>query len=574
MLEVKEFPKDTSVLDVHSEDPRRCLFSGVFEEQVEMNGCTRRFYTYLKPGLRYNQPCVVVAAPAGVSGPEYLENSPWIRFAEEQEVFLFLAVPEDGKWNLDGTDGDYINQVYLQAYARRNYVTIQDNFYLFGIGDGATAAQQAAVKLSSNWSGLGTFGDLHGEVLGNKTATRYRIHADLTELFVSEERVPLPVWMSWTENIGANAEVCDYWKAINDAEEEHFSNAWADEIYFPGKVVKTSQINEEKIAQVRVTNGFSGEPELERIRAVWDYLKLACRHRGCGVRQLRYRMDPEEYGFTYHTMTWGGFTRCWYEYVPQKVMNSGEAVPVVVCMHGRGGSADTFISLSGMNRVAEERGFIVLFPEAGVFQQRPGCLRNLLLWNGNYKGEPVDDVGFLLRMLEDVKTRNRVDASRIYACGQSSGGMMTHTLATKASGVFAAVAPWSALVNPEEPLVLPEAMDPAVPYLFLFGDQDVICSDPRNGRLPYRVTEKIGAVLENLIRVYHLDETPASYQVGEITYYVYRNEKHTPMLVVGRVRNMPHANYPWESWISYDAFLSKFSKREDGTLLYMGQEAI
>ena len=46
------------------------------------------------------------------------------------------------------------------------------------------------------------------------------------------------------------------------------------------------------------------------------------------------------------------------------------------------------------------------------------------------------------------------------------------------------------------------------------------------------------------------------------------------MLIVGRVKDMPHANFPEESWISYDSFLSKFSRREDGTLLYMGVPAL
>ena len=92
-----------------------------------------------------------------------------------------------------------------------------------------------------------------------------------------------------------------------------------------------------------------------------------------------------------------------------------------------------------------------------------------------------------------------------------------------------------------------------------------------NGQLPYRVTELIASILKNLIRVYGLNETPASYRVGEITYYVYRNARGTPMLTVGRVKDMPHANYPEESWISYDQFLCKFRKDDAGNRYYMGQ---
>ena len=55
-------------------------------------------------------------------------------------------------------------------------------------------------------------------------------------------------------------------------------------------------------------------------------------------------------------------------------------------------------------------------------------------------------------------TDHAVDETRVYACGQSSGGMVTSALAEKAPGVFAAVSPWSALVDPDHDLVLPEKM--------------------------------------------------------------------------------------------------------------------
>lgn len=574
MLEIQKFPKDMSTFEVDRSDPRRLFFSGLFEEQVDVGGMSRKFYTYLKPGLHYNQPCVIVAAPDGVSGPAYLWESQWLSFAEEQDVYLFLAVPEDGSWKLDGSDADYFNRVFIQTNARRYYVTMQDNYYAIGVGAGATVAQQAVMKMSTEWSGLATFGDLEEELFAGSKSAGVAVNSSDSELFIAPASVQVPVWMAWSRNEGANAAAAHYWKTVNDADPEAFSNSWADEIYFPSTVVKTSQTNEEKIAQVRITNGFSGEVGKDRWNAVWEFLSQACRHRGFGSKQLRRRIDPVAYGFTYHTMEQDGFTRCWYEYVPERVRMCREQVPVVVCMHGRGGTAASFVSLSGMSRVAEERGFIALFPEAGVYQQRPEGIRNLLLWNGGYKGVQTDDTAFILRMLEDVSGRNAVDRSRIYACGQSSGGMMCNTLAIRAPQVFAAIAPWSALVNPSEPPELPTEISPAVPYLFLFGDNDKICSDIENGKLEYKVSQQIADVLQNLMQVYRLNPEPDRCSTGRIDYYVYRNEKHTPMLIVGRVKDMPHANFPEESWISYDSFLSKFSRREDGTLLYMGVPAL
>ena len=76
------------------------------------------------------------------------------------------------------------------------------------------------------------------------------------------------------------------------------------------------------------------------------------------------------------------------------------------------------------------------------------------------------------------------------------------------------------------------------------------------------------------MKLYGLNEQPLRYTCGEISYYVYQNAKRVPMLIVGIVKDMTHANYPRESWIAYDEFLCKFSKREDGTLLYMGEEIL
>ena len=70
-------------------------------------------------------------------------------------------------------------------------------------------------------------------------------------------------------------------------------------------------------------------------------------------------------------------------------------------------------------------------------------------------------------MIDDVKSRYAIDEERIYACGQSSGGMMTSELALRAPQVFAAVSPWSALKSPDREVPLPERIDPSVPYLFL-----------------------------------------------------------------------------------------------------------
>lgn len=572
-MNVNHFPQITDELEVDRTEQKRCLFSGLFEEEFELNGTARKFYTYLTPGLLYNQRCLVVVPPDDADTLEYVNTSGWTALADQEKLFLHILVPQEGGWAFDGSDADYMNKVYTQIQSRNYYVTMQDNIYAVGLGRGATVAQQAVMKMTSEWSGLATFGDLDSAAMLNAEISADSEHTGETELAISAAKVQLPVWMLWSENSTTNAEVCRYWKAQNDSSDEAFSNAFADEIYFPKTVCKTSQINEEKIAQVRVTNGFTGGPGPALVKAVWGYIGQARRHRSFGTKTLRIFEDPEEYGAELHTMEHEGFTRLWYEYVPESVKNCAEPVPLVVVLHGRGGSAQTFMDLSSMNRVAEERGFIAVFPESSIYQQKPGGLPNVLSWNGRYRGQILDSVEFILAVVADVKARRNIDASRVYICGQSSGGMMSAQMALRAPNVFAAASPWSSLVNPQADEPFPEAIEPAIPLMFLFGDRDWLCADPENGELEYHVKKRIANFLRSIMRTYQLDEKPLCYTCGEIDYYVYRNAKKVPMLTVGSVKDMTHANYPKESWIAYDEFMCRFSRREDGTLLYMGEEA-
>ena len=225
-----------------------------------------------------------------------------------------------------------------------------------------------------------------------------------------------------------------------------------------------------------------------------------------------------------------------------------------------------------MTTIAEERGFIVVFPEAACYQQKPGGICNIPLWNGSYQGKDFDDTGFILKMIADVKSRYNIDNSRVYACGQSSGGMMTSALGLAASKEFAAVACSSALIDPEREVPQPEAIDPAVPYLFLFGENDWLVAGRDGGELEFGCNSDIAKFVRRMMELYHLNPKPMEYSSGEIHFYVYCNEQKVPMLTVGRVSGMSHAIYPRESWIMYDEFMSKFSRREDGTLLYMGEE--
>ncbi|MBQ2159984.1 MAG: hypothetical protein II442_07545, partial [Oscillospiraceae bacterium] len=109
----------------------------------------------------------MVAPPASESVLTWLEESCLLSLAEDHDLFLHVLIPENGAWDQSGADADYMNKVYMQIQSRQAYVTMQDNIYALGLGEGAVIAQQAVMKMSSEWSGLASFGELNDKALLN-----------------------------------------------------------------------------------------------------------------------------------------------------------------------------------------------------------------------------------------------------------------------------------------------------------------------------------------------------------------------------------------------------------------------
>jgi polyhydroxybutyrate depolymerase len=177
-------------------------------------------------------------------------------------------------------------------------------------------------------------------------------------------------------------------------------------------------------------------------------------------------------GETTHALTHDGLERSYILYVPADV-NWGQPVPLVFVFHGGTGNAKSAIGMSGFNKVADQNGFIVAYPNG------TGRLSDdkLLTWNGGnccaYAQEKnVDDVGFVRAIVTELQKQANIDPQRIYATGLSNGAVLTQRLACEAADVFAAVAPVAGTLNfspcnPSRPISVIEfhgTADQHIPY--------------------------------------------------------------------------------------------------------------
>lgn len=572
-------PEKGADLPVDFKDPGKFQIAGLFRQTWVVDGVSRSVLTYAAEGLHYNCPCLIIAPPSHLEIVEFLQTGEFIKLAERNQILLVILETLNGAWDFSGKDADFMNSVYKNVQAREYYVVMQDCIYAAGFGDGASIAQQAVMKMTSEWSGLVTYGNFNDYVMLNAgNVSDSEAGSQEEELFISSKKCQLPVWMLFEHEGKIEKQVISYWKQENKSQAEPLYDKTGTEIFLPQNIKKTSKINEDLIAQTRITrNQRIDFWNIEKLEYVWQYIGAARRHRGYGNKLLRYYRNPMQNGATYHTIEVDGITREWYEYVPDAVASGNDEVPLVVAFHGRGGNGEPFFDITDMSTVAEERNFIAVFPTADFYQIRQDGLRSVRVWNGNYEGKQIDSEKFVRTMIEDIKGRHRVDNTRIFACGQSSGGYMASYCALAASDLFTAVSPWSGFSLPggKGPFSYHKKhyfQDGHVPFCMLIGSEDNLFDTSVIWPFPETDTE-VTSFLKFLIEEYNLSKDPGVYNCNPITYYVWENAKGTPMVKIGIVDHMPHANYAEESRIAYDEFFSKFSRNEQGELLYMGRIA-
>ena len=568
-------PPKSDQIPVDLMKPEKSQLHGMFYQEWEIDGKLRRMLTYIPEGFCHNNRCIIAAGPEDIKPEEVLDKYYLGDLADRDKVLVCILEPLDGNWDHDGADADFMDQAYKRVQNRQFFVVMQDCIYAMGFGEGAVIAHQAVQRMASEWSGLASFGDIEDSIFNKKYRSEIMDQGTQTEeLFISGKKAQVPVWMLVGREDDTAEKLLDYWRHENNSQEGYLTFKDNTRVYLPQNVKNTWKVNDDNIAQTRITTGFELDTlDMELISEVWDYIGAARRHRGYNGKVLRYFRDPLKHGATYHRMEVDGMMREWYEYVPERFKDTEKKLPLVVVLHGRGGNGETFFDITDMSLVAEERGFIAVFPTADIYQIREGGFRGVRLWNGNYMGKQLNSLPFIRRMIEDVEKRLPVDKGRIYACGQSSGGYMTAYCALAASDIFCAVAPWSGFSCPG----LMEGFDYKearffdhghVPIQLLVGKKDNFFG--QDSVYPVEGDSQLTKFIRFILEEYRLKENPRQYTCAPIDYTVWEDEDGVPMLTVGLVNDMPHANYPEESWISFDQFLCKFSMDQDGKRYYMG----
>ena len=145
-------------------------------------------------------------------------------------------------------------------------------------------------------------------------------------------------------------------------------------------------------------------------------------------------LGPGDYRFS---LAFDGRERSYLVHVPRLATQG--PLPVVLSLHGGGGNAQLHQRSTGMDAAADRDGYIAVYPNGtGRMTDK------FLTWNaGNCcayaQAQGIDDVGFIVAVIDDIARRAPVDRRRIYAVGHSNGGMMAHRLGEELPDRIAAI---------------------------------------------------------------------------------------------------------------------------------------
>jgi poly(hydroxyalkanoate) depolymerase family esterase len=133
-------------------------------------------------------------------------------------------------------------------------------------------------------------------------------------------------------------------------------------------------------------------------------------------------------------------TRSYKLYTP--ALTSETPPAMVVMLHGCTQSADDFAAGTRMNRLADEHGFLVVYPEQAANANTSKC------WNWFKQQDQLRDAGepsLIAGIVREVATRHGADPRRIFVAGLSAGAAMAVVLGETYPDLFAGVGAHSGL---------------------------------------------------------------------------------------------------------------------------------
>ncbi len=125
-------------------------------------------------------------------------------------------------------------------------------------------------------------------------------------------------------------------------------------------------------------------------------------------------------------------------YLPDKAPSAATSrggLPLIVMLHGCEQTATQFAQGTRMNRLAEHKGYALLYPQQSLSMHARRCWK----WYDKATQQGGGGVKMIVGIIEQVAAKYAIDRSRIYICGISAGAAMADIVALNHPQLIAAV---------------------------------------------------------------------------------------------------------------------------------------
>ena len=195
--------------------------------------------------------------------------------------------------------------------------------------------------------------------------------------------------------------------------------------------------------------------------------------------------DPLRHGARFETRNYANEagSRVYKLYIPSGY--SGQALPLIVMLHGCTQVPDSFASGTQMNALAEEQTFLVAYPAQSPAANAMKC------WTWSSAADRSLVAGITRQVMREFP----VDPERVYIAGFSAGGAMAAIMGSEYSDLYAAVGVHSGPACKSSSRKL-------VPTILFHGDGDILVH-PINGDKAI-IRSRAGAPLQITVKRGHV----------------------------------------------------------------------
>ncbi len=555
---------------VDAEQPDKPLFGGKIVQEVQVDGCTRRFLLYLPPEFPISGAGIFLYPDSGVAADVFLAQSGWQRIADETCVALIVLESEADGWSRRDIQREitYSEAVFKKAISRMYFSLNESTYYIMGFGQGAYAATAYALLNSALFAAMAMDGcyQLHPALLRQLGEIRSDRDAHCSKL-----DVPLPAWLISDEGedggevleclqkacgVVPDALQCEDALLYRQNLKQHFDTPNGlpmAEVRFTGKALR---------------NKFS---EAVRFRRMLDFVLGFKRWLGIGNGDLRPARTWKDMRLKRFEAEVDGRKREWFVYEPTACRQQPDRKwPLVLAIHGYSCTGPIFAENSQWHELAERREFFVAYlsayPSNGISAGRTVPLPT---WNALGIQAETDDVKYVSYVLEQIRNIWPIDSECIYVTGHSNGSLLTQRLMEERPLDFAAFGPQGAPYHMDlqgngcmaARNLMPDGI--VRPVWLMMGQEDIGDQDRLDcGSLNDRFVEM-------MCRVNGLDSSYWSERKnGKFRTRTYSDRDHVPLVRFTGVQDMPHAYTPETAQLYWDLFFCHFRRRADGKIIY------